>query len=216
MREHLPFLGGFGRRSYRIVSLVSVLVWLNLRTIAASPSVPTDYLTIPIMESIGRSSFPQQRLKSRNLLIFAASRESAQQSRRWGNAIEPRYGTRIARWNEDHGQRVLVVPVLDTSYGMLSLMPRWSVKFLVKQLAGSEERDAVFIDSAGTIRRQFQPTPSSEALLILLGPNFKVRSYAIGEYSPANAAKLFAAIDFELGSPPVKCSDSEFSGYPCR
>ena len=165
---------------------------------AVRPSL-SGVLTIPTMECVGHSQFPQDNLKNRTLLIFVTTRESAEQSKHWGNVIGPRYVNKLARWNHDHGQKVLVVPVLDTSAGTTSYLPGWALKFLIKRLGG-EDRDAVLLDSAGVIRNQFQPISLNQTLLLLLAPNSKLLAYSIGDYSPDKGKTLLAAIDSAVGS----------------
>jgi hypothetical protein len=165
---------------------------------AVRPSLSV-VLKIPMMECVGDSQFPQGNLKNRTLLIFVTTRESADQSKHWGDVIGPRYVNKLARWNHDHGQKVLVVPVLDTSSGTTSYLPGWALKFLIKQLGG-EDHDAVLLDSAGVIRSQFQPISSNQTLLVLVAPESKLLAYSIGDYSPKNAKPLLAAIDSAVGS----------------
>jgi len=150
------------------------------------------------MESVEGTTFALNQFKNRWLLIFASSRESADQSKHWGKAIADRYKERIAGWNKDQGQRVLVVAALDTSSGVLDHLPRWATKFLVRNLTDGDERVAVLLDRAGVIRNQVQPPFPSDAVLLLLGPDAKLESYVVGDYSPESAAKFFAAIDSAL------------------
>ena len=161
--------------------------------------ISSGVLTIPTMECVGHSQFPQDNLKNRTLLIFATTQESAEESKHWGNVIGPRYVNKLARWNHDHGQKVLVVPVLDTSAGTTSYLPGWALKFLIKRLGG-EDHDAVLLDSAGVIRNQFQPISLNQTLLLLLAPNSKLLAYSIGDYSPDKGKTLLAAIDSAVGS----------------
>lgn len=93
---------------------------------------------------------------------------------------------------------MLVVAALDTSSGVLDHLPRWATKFLVRNLSDGDERVAVLLDRAGVIRNQVQPPFPSDAVLLLLGPDAKLESYVVGDYSPESAAKFFAAIDSAL------------------
>jgi hypothetical protein len=165
---------------------------------AGRPSL-SGVLTIPAMECVGNSQFPQDNLKNRTLLIFATTQESAQQSKHWGNVIGRRYVNKLARWNHDSGQKVLVVPVLDVSSGKTSYVPGWALRFLIRQLGG-EDHDAILLDSAGVIRNQFQPISSSQTLLLLLAPHSKLLAYSIGDYSPERGKPFLAAIDSAVGS----------------
>ena len=194
-----PYLRRFIARRLKTIILLGLFLLLGLRYGLASRLNTSEHVYLPTMECVGESEFPQDDFKNRNLLIFAATKESAEQSKHWGNVIGPRYVNRIARWNNDHGQKVLVVPVLDASSGMISYLPSWALKFLIKRLGG-DDRDAILLDLTGSIRNQFQPISSSETLLILLGPNSKLQAYSIGDYSPDNATALIAAIDFDVGS----------------
>ncbi len=185
------------RWRFVVAAILLILFWVPPLK-AATPLIVGRPFAFPPMESVEGTTFDLDQFKSRWLLIFASSRDSADQSKRWGKAIANRYKKRIAGWNKDQGQRVLVVAALDTSSGVLDHLPLWATKFLVRNLSDGDERVAVLIDRAGVIRNQVQPPLPSDAVLILLGPDAKLETYVVGDYSPESAAKLFAAIDSAL------------------
>ncbi len=180
------------------VILLALSIFHGLRVAVAAELKLGESFSIPSMESVGDTSFDRDQFKKRWLLFFASSRDSADESKRWGKAVAGRYKTAIAGWDKDRGQRVLVVPVLDTSSGLLDDLPLWATKFMVKNLGGGDERAGVLIDRTGEIRSQVQPLSPSDAVIVLVSPDDKLEAYAVGDYSPESAAKLFAVIDSAL------------------
>jgi hypothetical protein len=161
------------------------------------PPAVGDTVSLPALEAVGETQFHQERYQNRNLLLFVSTKDSAEQSKQWGAAIGPNFANKIARWNDDHGQKVLVVPVLDSTVDILSYLPKWALEFLVRQLGGSD-RDAVLIDSEGAIRGLFQPISSHDTLLVLLGPNFTLQTFVIGEPSQTAEARLISALNADV------------------
>ena len=160
-----------------------------------------DVFDLSSLEPVGDFPFRANDFDQRNLLLFISTKESADQSKRWGEVIGPNFENKIARWNNDHGQKVLVIPVLDSSVDKLSYLPNWALKFLVRQLGGSDP-DAVLLDYEGIIRRRFGPIPNDDSLLVLLGPHFKLQAFAIGEPTPIAQARILAALYADVGRKP--------------
>jgi len=158
-----------------------------------------DVLNLPDLDTVGEIQFRSKDYEHRNLLFFVSTKESADQSKRWGDVIGPNFVNKIARWNDDHGQKVLVVPVLDSSVDILSYLPKWGLKFLISRLGGSD-RDAILLDYEGIIRGQFRPISNDDTLLVLLGPDFKLQAFAVGGPVPASQGRLIAAINADVGA----------------
>lgn len=183
----------------RLTLFVGTLCYLAIAEGLTAQSRLTlgDVLNLPDLEPVGEVQFRSKNYQHRNLLFFVSTKESAEQSKRWGAVIGPKFVNKIARWNHDHDQKVLVVPVLDGSVDALSYLPKWALKFLVSQLGGSD-RNAILLDYEGTIRGQFQPISNDDTLLVLLGPDFKLQAFAIGAPSPAAQARLISALSTDV------------------
>src|SRR3990172_10236509 len=99
-------------------SLCSALLFLvpmfALVGAAAGPALTKgSHLDLSGMHDVAGREF---RTPGRHaLLIFSSSRQNADQTRRWGKAIGDRYGDNIARWDEEKGEPILTLPVLDLS-----------------------------------------------------------------------------------------------------
>jgi len=127
------------------------------------------------------------------LLIFSSSRQNADQTRRWGNAISDRYGDNVARWDEEKGEPILIVPVLDLSRKP-RIVPKSLVAKMVKLMGGDDE---VLLDWNGELGKKIG-APIDQAAVLLVGADSKVQAIAIGDYSAAAAPPLFAAIDANI------------------
>lgn len=135
------------------------------------------------------------------LLIFSSSRQNADQTRRWGKAISDRYGDNIARWDEEKGEPILIVPVLDLS-GKPRMVPKGLVAKMVKLMGGDDE---VLLDWNGELGKKIG-APIDEAAVLLVGPDSKVQAITIGDYSASAAPPLFAAMDAQISLLPRRPS----------
>jgi hypothetical protein len=156
----------------------------------ADPALqPGSALDLSGMPSVGGRNFDASALPHSAFLVFASSRQNADQTRRWGDAIGARFKDKLAKWTEEHGQPISIVPVLDLSSARF--MPQSVVAAVVKMMGGGND---VLLDWKGFVSQKVG-APSSEAAVILTGPDLKVQSIVTGEYSPAAAAPLFAALE---------------------
>lgn len=177
-------------------SLCSALLFLvpmfALVGAAAGPALTKgSHLDLSGMHDVAGREF---RTPGRHaLLIFSSSRQNADQTRRWGKAIGDRYGDNIARWDEEKGEPILTVPVLDLSRKPW-LVPKGLVAKMVKLMGGDDE---VLLDWQGELGKKIG-APIDQAAVLLVGPDSKVQAIAIGEYSASAAPTLFAAIDANI------------------
>ncbi len=170
--------------------------------VAATQSLlqPGGYLSVSGLRDVGGREFHSSELTPHALLIFSSSRETADQSRRWGDAVAKRYRERVGTWDAKPQPPLLVVPVLDLS-GMPWIVPKGLIPSMVKLLGGG---DNVLLDWKGALNKTIgSPTP--QAAVVLVGPDSKVRALTVGDYSPSAAGPLFAAIDAQIArqAPPA-------------
>jgi len=174
------------------------MVLLLTSSAAADPALTTGSpLDLSGMHDVAGREFRASALPHRAFLVFSSSKKTADQSRRWGDAVSARYGDNLAKWDEERGQAVLVVPVADLS-SKPWMVPQAVVSKMVKLLGGGDE---VLLDWKGTLSKRVA-APPDQAAVILIGPDSRVQAIATGEYSPSAAEALFAAIDADLKALP--------------
>jgi len=180
------------KRSRCFALLVLVAIFAMVGAAAAGPALTKgSHLDLSGMHDVAGREF---RTPMRHaLLIFSSSRQNADQTRRWGNAISDRYGDDVARWDEEKGEPILIVPVLDLSRKP-RIVPQGLVAKMVKLMGGDDE---VLLDWQGELGKKIG-APIDQAAVILVGPDSRVQAIAIGEYSPSAAPPLFAAMDAQI------------------
>jgi len=182
------------RRRLALYPLALAMVLLLAGAAAADPALKTgSLLDLSGMHDVAGREFRASEFPRCAFLVFSSSKKSADQSRRWGDAVSARYGDNLAKWDEQRGQPVLVVPVADLSKKPW-MVPQTVVAKMVKLLGGGDE---VLLDWKGTLSKRVA-APSDQAAVILIGPDSRVQAIASGEYSPSAATALFAAIDADL------------------
>jgi hypothetical protein len=165
---------------------------------AADPALEIgSRLDLSGMHDVAGREFRAAALPGRALLVFSSNRKNADPSRRWGDAISRRYGDNLAQWDQEQGQPILIVPVLDLN-NKPWMVPQAVVAKMVKMLGGGDE---VLLDWKGTLSKRVA-APSDQAAVILIGPDSRVQAIATGDYSPSAATELFAAIDADLRALP--------------
>lgn len=180
------------RRSRRFALLVLVAIFAMVGAAAAGPALTKGgHLDLSGMHDVAGREF---RTPIRHaLLIFSSSRQNADQTRRWGDAISDRYGDNVARWDEEKGEPILIVPVLDLSRKP-RMVPESLVAKMVKLMSGDDE---VLLDWQGELGKKIG-VPIDQAAVLLVGPDSKVQAIAIGDYSASSAPPLFAAMDAQI------------------
>ncbi len=165
---------------------------------AADPALKSGTpLDLSGMLSVGGREFRAAEFAHRAFLVFSSNRRNADPSRRWGDALGDRFGDNLAKWDEERGEPILIVPVLDLS-GASSLMPKSLVANMIKLMGGG---NGVLLDWKGDVSHRIG-APSDRAALILIGPDLRVQALVTGDYSPPAATDLFAAIDADLKTLP--------------
>jgi len=177
-------------RNWLLLHSLGAAMMLLASVASADPALkPGSPLDLSGMPSVGGGKFEASALPHRAFLVFASNRQNADQTRRWGDAIGARFKDKLAKWTEERGEPILIVPVLDLSSARF--MPQSVVAGLVKMMGGGND---VLLDWKGVVSQQVG-APSSDAAVILIGPDLKVQSIVTGEYSPAAATPLFAALE---------------------
>jgi len=192
--------------SLHLIALVTAILLAGFA--AADPALKVgSYVDLSGMRDVAGREFRTSMLPGRAFLVFNSNRKSADQSRRWGDAVSARYGDNLAKWDEERGQPVLVVPVADLS-NKPWMVPQGVVSKMVKMLGGGDD---VLMDWNGTISKKVA-APSGQPAVILIGPDSRVQAIATGDYSPSAATALFAAIDADVKARPHAPSDSAGPG----
>ncbi len=180
------------KRSRYFALLVLAPIFAMVGAAAAGPALTKgSHLDLSGMHDVAGREF---RTPIRHaLLIFSSSRQNADQTRRWGNAISDRYGDNVARWDEEKGEPILIVPVLDLSRKP-RMVPKGLVAKMVKLMGGDDE---VLLDWQGDLAKKIG-APIDQAAVLLVGPDSKVQAIAIGDYSASSAPALFSAMDAQI------------------
>jgi hypothetical protein len=179
---------------------------------AADPALkPGTPLDLSGMLSVGGREFRASEFAHRAFLVFSSNRRNADSSRRWGDALGDRFGDNLAKWDEERGEPILIVPVLDLS-GASSLMPKSLVANMIKLMGGG---NGVLLDWKGDVSHKIG-APSDQAALILIGPDLRVQALVTGDYSPPAAKDLFAAIDADIKRLPHAPSAPAASASPAH
>jgi hypothetical protein len=188
----------------RSILLLALAIALAVsQSAAADPALKTGSpLDLSGMPSVGGQNFQAAALPNRTFLVFSSNRKNADQTRQWGDMIGHRYGAKLAQWNQQSGQPILIVPVLDLS-GM-RFMPQSVVGGMVKMMGGGND---VLLDWKGVLSQKLG-TPSDEAAVVVIGPDSRVQAIATGAYSPAAATALFAALDADAKQPAAEMPKS--------
>ncbi len=180
------------KRSRRFALLVLVAIFAIIGAAVAGPALTKGgHLELSGMHDVAGREF--RTPIRRALLIFSSSRQNADQTRRWGDAISDRYGDNVARWDEEKGEPILIVPVLDLSRKPL-LVPETLVAKMVRLMGGGDE---VLLDWRGDLGKKIG-APIDHAAVLLVGPDSRVQAIAIGDYSASSAQPLFSAIDAQI------------------
>jgi len=188
-------------RSFLLLALATVLVMIQ--SAAADPVLkPGSTLDLSGMPSVGGQNFQAAALPNRTFLVFSSNRKNADQTRQWGDMIGHRYGAKLAKWTEQQGQPILIVPVLDSS--SMRFMPQSVVSGIVKMMGGGND---VLLDWKGALSEKVG-APSDDAAVIAIGPDLRVQAIATGAYSPDAATALFAALDADAKHAAVETSKS--------
>lgn len=186
------------RRCVSYGLLAFAMAFLLVGSAAADPALKIgSYVDLSGMQDVAGREFRASELPGRAFLVFSSSRKNADQSRRWGDAVGARYGGNLAKWDEERGQPVLVVPLADLS-NKPWMVPQAVVSKMVTMLGGGDD---VLMDWTGTLSKRVA-APSDQAAVILIGPDSRVQAIATGEYSPSAAKALFAAIDADVKALP--------------
>jgi len=174
-----------------LLALAVVLMTAGLA--AADPTLTTgSTLDLSGMPSVGGTEFQAAKLPHRAFLVFSSNRKNADQTRRWGNAIGDHFKGKLAKWTEEHGEPILIVPVLELSGARF--MPSSVVAKTVKLMGGGDD---VLLDWKGMVSQKVG-APPTEAAVIVIGPDLKVQAIVKGDYSPAAAKPLFAALAADI------------------
>jgi len=186
------------RRRVSLHPLALAMVLLLASSAAADSTLKTGSpLDLSGMPAVAGREFRASELPHRAFLVFSSNRRNADQTRRWGDAIGHRFGDNLAQWDQEQGQPILIVPVLDLSRAP-RLMPQSLIVSMVKLMGGGSE---VLLDWKGELSSKIG-APSHQAAVIVIGPDSRVQAIVTGEYSPSAATALFAAIDADVKALP--------------